>query len=66
MSWPTKTPAKLTQLTPRAPLPGVILTIITIPDVTGLDLREGDRRWLAILDGHHDAYTGECVLTGVG
>lgn len=42
-------------------LAGVILTIITIPDVTGLDLREGDRRWLAILDGHHDAYTGEAV-----
>ncbi|GFR43042.1 hypothetical protein Agub_g4047 [Astrephomene gubernaculifera] len=42
-------------------LAGVILTFITIPDVTGLDLREGDRRWLAILDGNHDAYHGEAV-----
>lgn len=43
----------------------MILTIITIPDVTGLDLREGDRRWLAILDGHHDAYTGRPSLVCV-
>ncbi|KAG2425952.1 hypothetical protein HXX76_013325 [Chlamydomonas incerta] len=42
-------------------LAGVILTFITIPDVTTLDLREGDRRWLAILDGHHDMYHGEAV-----
>lgn len=40
---------------------GVILTYITIPDLTGLDLREGDKRWLAILDGAHDSYTGEAV-----
>ncbi|GLC45588.1 hypothetical protein PLESTB_000874300 [Pleodorina starrii] len=42
-------------------LAGVVLTLFTIPDITGLDLREGDRRWLAILDGHHDAYHGEAV-----
>ncbi|KAG2435009.1 hypothetical protein HYH02_012007 [Chlamydomonas schloesseri] len=42
-------------------LAGVILTVITIPDVTSLDLREGDRRWLAILDGHHDMYHGDAV-----
>lgn len=39
----------------------MILTFVTIPDITGLDLREGDRRWLAILDGHHDIYHGEAV-----
>ncbi|EFJ43350.1 proton/phosphate symporter [Volvox carteri f. nagariensis] len=42
-------------------LAGIILTFFTIPDITGLDLREGDRRWLAILDGHHDYYHGEAV-----
>ncbi|GLI58503.1 hypothetical protein VaNZ11_000236 [Volvox africanus] len=42
-------------------LAGIILTFFTIPDITGLDLREGDRRWLAILDGHHEYYHGEAV-----
>ncbi|PNW71997.1 hypothetical protein CHLRE_16g686750v5 [Chlamydomonas reinhardtii] len=42
-------------------LAGVILTLITIPDVTGLDLREGDKRWLAILDGHHHLYHGDAI-----
>ncbi|KXZ43854.1 hypothetical protein GPECTOR_79g133 [Gonium pectorale] len=42
-------------------LAGIILTFITIADTTGLDLREGDRRWLAILDGHHDLYHGPAV-----
>ncbi|KXZ53070.1 hypothetical protein GPECTOR_8g63 [Gonium pectorale] len=42
-------------------LAGVILTFITIPDTTGLDLREGDRRWLAMLDGHHELYHGLAV-----
>ncbi|KAG2495268.1 hypothetical protein HYH03_006541 [Edaphochlamys debaryana] len=42
-------------------LAGVILTIITIADTTGLDLREGDRRWLAILDGRHEEYTGQAI-----
>ncbi|KAG2491417.1 hypothetical protein HYH03_010206 [Edaphochlamys debaryana] len=40
---------------------GVILTLITIPDTTGLDLHEGDKRWMAILEGHHDAYAGPAV-----
>ncbi|KAG2435777.1 hypothetical protein HXX76_006973 [Chlamydomonas incerta] len=42
-------------------LAGVILTLITIPDITGLDLREGDKRWLAILDGHHHLYHGDAI-----
>ena len=42
-------------------LVGVIVTLIFIPDITGLDLREGDSRWLAILDGKHNAYTGDAV-----
>jgi len=40
---------------------GVVVTLVFIPNITGLDLREGDKRWLAILDGKHDAYTGEAV-----
>jgi len=42
-------------------LVGAILTWIFIPDLTGLDLREGDKRWLAVLDGKHSAYTGPAV-----
>jgi MFS family permease len=38
---------------------GAILTIFMIGDLTGLDLREGDKRWLAILDNR--PYTGEAV-----
>jgi len=42
-------------------LGGAILTWILIADTTGLDLREGDKRWLFILDGVHDTYGGEAV-----
>ena len=31
-------------------LAGVICTFLFIPDITGLDLREGDRRWLKSLE----------------
>lgn len=40
---------------------GVIVTFIAIPDLTGLDLKEGDMRWLAIIDGDHDEYTGPAI-----
>lgn len=40
---------------------GAVVTYLFIPDLTGLDLREGDKRWLAIIDGKHDAYHGEAV-----
>jgi len=40
---------------------GAVITFILIPDITGLDLREGDKRWLAVLDGKHSAYTGPAV-----
>ena len=42
-------------------LVGAILTWIFIPDLTGLDLREGDKRWLAIIDGKMESYVGEAV-----
>ena len=32
-----------------------------MPDLTGLDLKEGDKRWLAIVAGETDAYDGEAV-----
>ena len=43
---------------------GVIVTYLLIPDLTGLDLREGDKRWLAILAGEQDAYDGDAVRGG--
>ena len=37
-------------------LAGVVCTFLFIPDITGLDLREGDRRWLKSLEkGMHTA-----------
>ena len=32
-------------------LAGVICTFLLIPDITGLDLREGDRRWIKNVEG---------------
>lgn len=40
-------------------LTGAVLTILMIADFTGLDLKEGDKRWLAYLDGK--TYHGEAV-----
>ena len=42
-------------------LVGAVVTYLFIPDLTGLDLREGDKRWLAFLDGKPESYTGEAV-----
>lgn len=38
---------------------GVICTLIFIPDLTGLDLREGDKRWLAMVENVE--YTGDAI-----
>jgi len=32
-------------------LAGVLCTFLFIPDITGLDLREGDRRWIKTVEG---------------
>eukprot|EP00887_Chlorella_sp_A99_P005874 scaffold1.g5874.t1 len=40
---------------------GLLLTWALVPDLTGLDLAEGDRRWLAILEGGHADYEGPAV-----
>lgn len=40
---------------------GAFFTFLFIPNITGLDLHEGDVRWLAILDGKHGSYHGPAV-----
>eukprot|EP00887_Chlorella_sp_A99_P002403 scaffold10.g2403.t1 len=40
---------------------GLIVTFLLIPDLTGLDLKEGDKRWLAIINGDHASYDGPAV-----
>ncbi|KAL6777660.1 PTA1A [Auxenochlorella protothecoides x Auxenochlorella symbiontica] len=40
---------------------GVLLTFLLVPNLTGLDLKEGDKRWLAIVDGKADEYTGPAI-----
>ncbi|KAK9814173.1 hypothetical protein WJX72_001627 [[Myrmecia] bisecta] len=42
-------------------LAGVVVTLAFIPDLTGMDLREGDRYWLDTIEGRHDEYQGEAV-----
>lgn len=39
---------------------GFVLTYLFTPDLTGLDLRDGDIRWLTMLEGK-DVYSGEAV-----
>eukprot|EP00884_Botryococcus_braunii_P017221 jgi/Botrbrau1/4182/Bobra.0192s0042.1 len=53
---------------------GLVVTILFVPNILGLDLREGDIRWLALYNG--DPYHGEAVnpdmlsmyerMTGIG
>ncbi|KAA6426474.1 MAG: proton phosphate symporter [Trebouxia sp. A1-2] len=42
-------------------LAGVLCTFLFIPDITGLDLREGDRRWIKNVEGKGNAYYGEAI-----
>lgn len=42
-------------------LAGVLSTLLFIPDITGLDLREGDRRWIKNVEGKGNAYYGEAI-----
>jgi hypothetical protein len=46
-------------ISPFFNLAGLILTILFIPNILGVDLREGDRRWEALYNGTE--YTGEAV-----
>lgn len=43
-------------------LAGVICTFLLIPDITGLDLREGDRRWLKSLEGNRQQLLSSSLL----
>ncbi|KAF7585777.1 hypothetical protein BBP40_010139 [Aspergillus hancockii] len=57
-------------------LAGVILTFVFLPDTTGLDLKEQERRWQYIREGREHEYHGPAVhskhlsfwerITGVG
>ncbi len=38
---------------------GLVLTVLFIPNILGVDLREGDRRWEALFN--NGEYTGEAV-----
>ncbi|KAI1993940.1 hypothetical protein LOZ53_001996 [Ophidiomyces ophidiicola] len=42
-------------------LAGMILTFIFLPDTTGLDLKEQERRWFYIRNGREDEYHGSAV-----
>lgn len=42
-------------------LAGMLLTLIFLPDTTGLDLKEQERRWRYIRDGKADEYHGIAV-----
>ncbi|CAN6631978.1 hypothetical protein TRVA0_013S01728 [Trichomonascus vanleenenianus] len=42
-------------------LMGVVLTLLFLPDTTGLDLKEQDRRWQFIREGRGDDYHGVAI-----
>ncbi|KAI1383284.1 MFS general substrate transporter [Hypoxylon trugodes] len=42
-------------------LAGMVITSIWLPDTTGLDLKEQERRWQYILDGRPDEYHGIAI-----
>ncbi|KAI7522211.1 hypothetical protein KC331_g19376 [Hortaea werneckii] len=42
-------------------LAGALVTYIFLPDTTGLDLKEQERRWAYIRDGREDEYHGVAI-----
>ena len=40
---------------------GLVLTILFVPNLMSLDLREGDRRFDALMAGNPAAYSGDAV-----
>lgn len=42
-------------------LAGMVLTLVFLPDVTGLDLASLDRRWALIMEGRGDEYHGIAI-----
>lgn len=42
-------------------LAGMLVTLIWLPDTTGLDLKEQERRWQYILDGRAEDYHGIAI-----
>ncbi len=42
-------------------LAGMLVTLVWLPDTTGLDLKEQERRWQCILDGRPEDYHGIAI-----
>lgn len=42
-------------------LVGAVLTVVFIPDISGLELSEGDRRWALVVEGQGGDYHGPAV-----
>lgn len=42
-------------------LAGMLITLIWLPDTTGLDLKEQERRWQYIMEGRGDEYRGIAI-----
>lgn len=42
-------------------LMGMLVTLLFLPDTTGLDLKEQERRWQFIRDGHEEDYHGIAI-----
>jgi hypothetical protein len=40
---------------------GLLLTVLFVPNIMTLDLREGDRRFDALMAGTPEAYSGDAV-----
>jgi hypothetical protein len=51
----------LTPVSALARVAGLALTILFVPDITGLDLREADARWVLLLEGKGNEYHGPAV-----
>ena len=49
------------QLLDAGPQAGLVLTILFVPNLMSLDLREGDRRFDALMAGNPAAYSGDAV-----
>jgi Sugar (and other) transporter len=49
------------RVVPWFALSGALMTWLFLPDTTGLDLKEQERRWQCIREGHEETYHGVAV-----
>ena len=52
---------RIFKVVPWFGLAGAIITFLFLPDTTGLDLKEQERRWKFIRDGHAEDYHGIAI-----